>query len=345
MQTQSVVALQVAWRLGAERAGRRRRGEASMTMRPPWAGRPWSRIVSRVSSRGQGRIVAIVAVAGVLVAMALALRLHRDPLAWVPDGSSVLEGGARFEVLDAATCDTIAETYRNTLERGRTCGDDTDCRVEDRTGVYSTLDGCWRFVSGRKDLAESDRLAARWLAGGCAHDYGACEKRPAGAYCRLGTCWERPPERVPESYKRVRIPDVLTMFVPGDMERREAHAIDSFVAELESRSCWLSLEVGPFGASPSPDAGDLPGELLSSIPMTAAERPTILYVVRRKGEARAVAIASVPDVVAGPYPFFSPGESHLAFELACDDEQARTAASIILSTLETLSSRLEMGDR
>lgn len=294
--------------------------------------------LSAVSPTARGYFLAALATAG--LALAVALTTRNEP----PKPETVDAGPKKIVLLEASTCASIAGEYEQAVEGARACERDEDCVVEDRTGFFATLDGCFRITSAKSSKTKADELGDRWLAGGCAHDYPSCEKKPT-AFCRAHRCGEKPPEGIPETWKRVRVPDLLTMFIPGDMHRGEVQPEDSFAVLYEGGNRHVTIDVGEYSPDPTPDAhfAYAPWDkLLGTKEMTVSGRKTTLFTYRMEQSHTTVAQASLDDVVGPMWQLMIAGpDSRLFFEFDCPNENGCDEAPLVLSTLEILSEKLE----
>jgi hypothetical protein len=191
-------------------------------------------------------------------------------------------------------------------------------------------------------MAAADELTDAWFAGRCVHDVPLCEPPPT-ATCRRGTCAERPPPGVPEDWHRERVPGILTMFLPPDLQRIPAQGEDSFVLVYQGGGRRIHIEISEYAPDPSPAAHrelapwDTP---LPSESLVVAGRPTTLfrYQLNEHPEKPSwTADARVPNV-ASPWAMLTGNvDSKLYFGLSCETKDGCNVAPTILRSLAVLT--------
>ena len=245
---------------------------------------------------------------------------------------------------DPSVCGRLVARYAEALNKQRACAVDDDCVVEARTGLFATLDGCYRITRRAASLEGANQLADAWLDASCVEDLPGCERAPL-AVCRKGQCVERAPPGVPDDWRRERVPGLITMFLPPDLRRIPARGEDSLILSYQSAGRTLHLVFGEyaptgFGAS-TPDTAtlDQPGEWES---VNVADRKVLLVrerSVQLHAPRRWTARAKVPEV-ASPLRALTPSADALYFTLECESRSACDAAPLILSTIELLTEAL-----
>jgi len=277
-----------------------------------------------------------VGVLGAAVYLAYRQRTIR-PLANVPLAQRPLP--ARRE---PAKCKRIAAQYTEAVNQARACSADSDCRVEARTALFATLDGCYRISNRLASMAEADRLAEAWLAGSCVEDLPGCERAPAAA-CRRGLCAERPAPGIPDDWRRERVPGVITMFLPPDLQRVPTGGDDSIELKYEGSERTLTLEFGEYASDPSRAARleDAPTDKgARPQPVDVGGQKVELYrypIGERPDQRRWAAHARVPNVSSRLSILAGPANSQLSFGLDCGTSSACDVAPLILATIEPLT--------
>jgi hypothetical protein len=241
-------------------------------------------------------------------------------------------------------CDELAAEYKRVWSSLAYCQTDTDCAVEERGKFWSGLDGCVRVGSRMAPKGAADQIGEEWLATGCAHEVDACGKT-ARAQCRQHRCVELPPPPIPPDWNRVHVPDIFTLFVPGDLEPRREHAEDTIVSSLEGGGRALFVSWGTNYDSPDPDTDPaerfMPWvELKKRQPLVVAGRATTLFWAFDPGERGKetspwLVEAIVPNVAAPWYFMFGGGA--VMFQLRCDRKELCDIAPTILGSLEIVS--------
>ena len=249
---------------------------------------------------------------------------------------------------DAATllavCDELGAEYKRTWANLSFCQSDADCAVEERGKYWSGLDGCVRTASRAAPKGAADQIAEEWLAQGCAHEVDACPAKTA-AQCRDRRCVELPPAPIPRDWNRVRVPDIFTLFVPGDLAPKRTEGEDTIVRALEGGGRELFVSWGTNYDADEPDADGaerfMPWvKIERRQPITASGRATTLFwTVDRgeRGDAKSpfVAEALVPNVAAPWYFMFGGGA--VLFQLRCEKREQCDVAPVMLGSLEIVS--------
>ena len=236
-----------------------------------------------MSPDARGRLFAAIALGGfALSAWMLLLRRPAPPSPRNPIPILV----ASSKALLPADCGGLRAEYRSAWARVATCQRDADCVAEHRAELWSDLDGCARF--GRlqgpdpeetaRARARADAVAQAWLERGCAHTYELCEAAPL-ARCLRGVCAERPPARVPPDWTPVRIPGLVSFWLPSTLEARELPAEDSLARLWEGEGRRLSLTYGPWQKAAEPD--DPFRKVVGEMKVTMFGEPTTLRIYQR----------------------------------------------------------------
>jgi hypothetical protein len=154
-------------------------------------------------------------------------------------------------------CDATRKRYLRELDRLNHCTTDDECRGEARGLFFTDLDWCARYLPGPAPRGEIDALAGQWLEAGCAHDYVECADDPR-ARCEAGRCVERPPEGIPDAWKRVIVLGYFTFFLPPDFEGSMGLGDDSYTGHWRRPGMLVDMD---FSQWPSTLDSSIPPDL------------------------------------------------------------------------------------